>query len=132
MSICTNYANSEKESNTKFRDLHDFAIIEPCYKGQMKLILKEIRRAKGLTQGQLAELASMSVSYLSEIERGVKQINAGKLDALAKALDVRPRDLIQDDLPTQLSEHISNLEHMSEEDRETVLRLAESLASKAR
>ena len=65
-----------------------------CYRTSMKLRIKELRKAKGLTQKQLAEMVGCSVSYMTEMENATKQINARRLDAVAKALRVDVRDLL--------------------------------------
>ena len=53
--------------------------------------LRQLRKARGLTQAQLAELASLPQSQISQIESGVRRGSAIQLDAarnLAFALGV--------------------------------------------
>lgn len=49
-----------------------------------------------MTQEQLAKLSDMTINYLSKIERGVvKQIGAGSLYRIAKALNVSMESLVE-------------------------------------
>jgi transcriptional regulator with XRE-family HTH domain len=60
--------------------------------------IKELRKKKGFTLEQLAELIGSGKSYIWEIEnKGVKRPSAEKLAAIAKALDVTTDFLINDD-----------------------------------
>ena len=77
---------------SRYYRLHDE--MAPVYTGGMKLRLKELRLEKGLTQRQVAEMAGMSVSYYTELELGRKQINANRLEGLAKVFGVTPKGLI--------------------------------------
>jgi transcriptional regulator with XRE-family HTH domain len=62
----------------------------------MKLRLKEFRKANGMTQRVVAEKAGMAVSYYTELELGKKQINANRLQALARVFGVAPQALIDE------------------------------------
>ena len=55
--------------------------------------LRELRRAGGLTQEQLAEKASVSYQAISNIERGVTGPSFATLASIARALKIRPREL---------------------------------------
>lgn len=60
--------------------------------------IKELRKQKGFTLEQLAELIGSGKSYIWEIEnKGVKRPSAEKLAAIAKALDVTTDFLINDE-----------------------------------
>jgi len=50
--------------------------------------IRLIRTRRGLTQGQLAERAKLSVSYLSLIEQGKRNPGLDAVEAVADALDV--------------------------------------------
>jgi transcriptional regulator with XRE-family HTH domain len=50
-----------------------------------------------VSQETLADLAHLDRSYMSGIERGVRNATLLKLFAVAKALKVPPRDLLPDD-----------------------------------
>lgn len=59
--------------------------------------LKELREKKGLTQEELACDAEVSRSTIGMIEVGKRDITLGKLEKLAKALDVEPYELLKFD-----------------------------------
>lgn len=63
----------------------------------MKLNIRQIRKEKGMTLDGLAEKIGVSNGYLSEMERGVKNINSLRLEQLARALNCSPADLIGGD-----------------------------------
>lgn len=54
--------------------------------------LRLVRKARGLAQDQLSDVSGRT--YLSEIERGVKNPTVEKIDALAKAMNVHPLTLL--------------------------------------
>ena len=99
------------------------------YQRGMKLRLKEIRHAKNLTQRQVAELAGMSVSYYTEIELGRKQINANRLQALAKVFGTPPQNLIAGSDTSPAAEILFQLDRLSDEQQQIVLALVRSLSS---
>jgi transcriptional regulator with XRE-family HTH domain len=57
--------------------------------------LKELRAKRGLTQAQLAKLSGVSHSYLSRIEIGMQEPTLGIIEKLAKALKVKPSELLE-------------------------------------
>lgn len=61
--------------------------------------IQEIRKARGLSQRQLAEASGVNVRVLQHYEQGFKDINkaaAETVKALADALDVRMEDLLEE------------------------------------
>lgn len=52
------------------------------------------RQARGLSQEQLAFEAGMKRSYLSELERGLRNPSVRALGRLAAALDIEPAVLV--------------------------------------
>jgi transcriptional regulator with XRE-family HTH domain len=50
--------------------------------------LKRIRKAKGMTQDQVAERASLSTPYISDVERGRANPTLSTAEKLAAALQV--------------------------------------------
>ena len=56
-----------------------------------------IRRAKGLTQEQVAERSGFGQQYLSGLERGRRNPTVVTLYELAQALEVTPVELIKPD-----------------------------------
>ncbi len=57
--------------------------------------LKRLRRRRGMTQATLADKAGMSRAYLSRLEIGKHDPPLSTLLRLAKALRVRPSDLLK-------------------------------------
>ena len=56
--------------------------------------IKSLRKAKGLSQEQLALEAGIDRTYASQIERGIGNPSLRVICALAEILEVRPEDLI--------------------------------------
>lgn len=50
----------------------------------------------GLTQEELAERANFHVNYIGGIERAIRNPSLESLVALAKALEISPRELVPD------------------------------------
>lgn len=73
----------------------------------MKTRIKELRQARGLTQDQLCAMVGMSKSYLSEIERGLKEVNGRRLEAFARAFNVRTADIIDNGGPDEIRAHVA-------------------------
>ena len=63
--------------------------------------IREVRVARGLTQGDLAELCGTSIAAISHIERGTKVPTITTLVRLADALECRVTKLVDvlDKLP---------------------------------
>lgn len=52
--------------------------------------IRHYRRARGLTQRELAVQTGLNVTYLGEIERGVRNLSVLTLLRIADALQLRP------------------------------------------
>lgn|GEM_PF-1341195 len=57
--------------------------------------LKRLRKERGLTQEELADLARLNRNYVGMIERQENAASADTLEALAKSLQVDPIRLIE-------------------------------------
>ena len=55
--------------------------------------IAELRKAKGLTQEQLAEKSGYSVEFVSLVERGVNAPAVAGFEKIAKVLGVEVKDL---------------------------------------
>jgi chromosomal replication initiator protein len=53
-----------------------------------------LRRERGFTLQQVANGTGMSVSHLSEVERGVRRLSNDLLVTIAHFLEVQPSELI--------------------------------------
>jgi transcriptional regulator with XRE-family HTH domain len=58
------------------------------------LVLRELRRERGLSQEALALEADLQRNYISLIERGINQSTITTLFKLAAALQVRPSEFL--------------------------------------
>jgi len=58
------------------------------------LTIRSLRRERGLSQEALADLAQIDRSYMSSVERGLRNISVLNIARIAKALDVPVRDLL--------------------------------------
>lgn len=58
-------------------------------------ILRQHRRMRGLTQEHVAELAGMNVTYLSDVERGKRNVSLINLARLAKAFGMPLEDVLK-------------------------------------
>jgi len=56
--------------------------------------IKTRRQQLGMTQTELAKLANINRSYLSELEQGKVGISLGRAEKLAKTLNCELRDLL--------------------------------------
>ena len=56
--------------------------------------MRELRRAAGLSQEQLAERAGLHRTYIGGIERGERNVGVLNLVQIARALRVRPSELL--------------------------------------
>jgi ribosome-binding protein aMBF1 (putative translation factor) len=61
--------------------------------------LREIREGTGISQEKLAELAGLHRTYVSSVERGLRNISIENIERLAVALAVSMRDLMPETEP---------------------------------
>ncbi|MGP9636553.1 helix-turn-helix domain-containing protein [Psychrobacter sp. AOP3-A1-26] len=54
----------------------------------------EVRKAKGISQEKLAELADINCSYMGNIERGEKNVTLKKVYEICDALNVTIDELV--------------------------------------
>lgn len=82
----------------------------------LKLHIREIRKAQGLTLATVAGRVGISVPHLSGIERGDKNLNNHLMERISSALGVQPTDLISGDEPTPLDDLLELREVMADLD----------------
>jgi transcriptional regulator with XRE-family HTH domain len=56
--------------------------------------VRELRQRKKLTQTDVAQRAGISLTYVSEIERGIRNPTLAVIVRLARALDATPSQLV--------------------------------------
>jgi transcriptional regulator with XRE-family HTH domain len=59
------------------------------------LRIKELRSAKGISQESLAELAGLSRQYVSDVERGTRNISLINIEKIATALKITLPELLR-------------------------------------
>ncbi len=59
-------------------------------------VVRKVREEKGYSLAELAERAGISVSYLSEIERGSKKPSLKTMNKLSSSLNMAGREFLQD------------------------------------
>jgi transcriptional regulator with XRE-family HTH domain len=105
-----------KELPEKFNELGSF--------------IREQRSSARLSLRRLSELAGISNPYLSQIERGLRRPSAEILQQIAKALRISAETLYvqagileKPDGDTDLSRHIFADHHLTEEQRQAMMRI---------
>ena len=58
--------------------------------------IRALRKERGLSQEQLAELSGLDRTYISGIERGLRNVALRNIEALAQALGVSIAELFED------------------------------------
>ena len=59
-------------------------------------VITRIRKAKGLSQESLAEKANLDRTYISGVERGIRNITLKSLDKIIYALDISQVDFFKE------------------------------------
>lgn len=59
-------------------------------------VLTKYRKLNNLSQAQLAELASVNRPYISDIERGLRNVSLLTLDSICSALGRTPAEILQE------------------------------------
>ena len=78
--------------------------------------IRGLRLERGLSQEALADRADLDRSYMSGIERGLRNISVLNIARIADALEVSVRDLIGQDVDVQSTQDklVTIFEHGSE------------------
>mgnify|MGYP003375525803 FL=1 len=63
--------------------------------------IKQKRKAAGKTQDNLAESLSVSVGYISQLERGITKISLDTLSKIAEIFECDLADFVSDVTPSQ-------------------------------
>lgn len=61
--------------------------------------IREIRKQKGLSQQQLANLSNMELSQLNRIELGIVNTSVSHISSLCEALEIHPKIVFDFELP---------------------------------
>ena len=57
--------------------------------------VRSFRAKRSLSQEQLADLAELDRTYISGIERGIRNVSLINIVKIADALDIKPSDLLK-------------------------------------
>jgi transcriptional regulator with XRE-family HTH domain len=57
-------------------------------------VLKEVRRESGISQDQLARMANLDRTFISLLERGLRQPSLKSIFQIASALNLEPDTLV--------------------------------------
>ena len=76
--------------------LHFTKFVFMDIKQKFGLKVKELRKVKNLSQEKLANLAEIDRTYLPTIEKGERNVSIEVVEKLAKALDVKIKDLFDE------------------------------------
>ncbi len=58
--------------------------------------IKELRLSKHLSQEELAEICGLHRTYISDIERGNRNVSIDNIEKIARSLDVDPALLLEE------------------------------------
>jgi len=58
--------------------------------------LRKHRKARGLTQEELAELSGLHFTYIGSVERGERNVSIKAIDTLIRALGLTYREFLED------------------------------------
>jgi transcriptional regulator with XRE-family HTH domain len=103
--------------------------------------LKESRKSKGLSQGELAEKAGFHLQHISRYERGITLPSADALKKLSAALEVSTEYLIDSEQSSfsviqksdpEMTKRLLAIESLPAEDKETVKKLLDAFLIRQR
>lgn len=57
--------------------------------------IRSLRKSKGLTQQELAELSNLDDAYIGAVERGERNFSIDTLEKIMNGLQVQPMDLMR-------------------------------------
>ena len=93
----------------------------------LNIRIRELRKVRDWTIAELADRVGISQPHMSEVERGVKNLNNHLLLRIAKALKVQPHELIvAGETPSQ-DEYAGILSRLNNENRQHLLAIAQAL-----
>ena len=93
----------------------------------LNIRIREIRKSRKMTLEQLAGQVLVSTPHMSEVERGLKNLNNHLLERIAAALGVAPSDLISSDVDTDIARLNELVSRLDAADAARVAAFAEAL-----
>lgn len=97
--------------------------------------IRELRTARDMSQQALGDTIGCSKMTISDLERGNQELTLDYMRRIARALNVKPADLMLDeDNPDRLSSEeralVDDYRNASDEKRELIMRIAEPPAER--
>lgn len=93
--------------------------------------VRDYRKMRGMSQEKLAEAASLSVPYISHIERGTKRASISTLIKLSVALGISVDGLLPNDSPIEMSDSCKDIQLLfydcSAWERQTLLEIVAAI-----
>lgn len=93
--------------------------------------IEELRKARGLTLKQLADLVGTSNQQISFLEKGKRRLTVDWMTRISEALGCQPADLISGDIEIRNERERAMMEFfrgLSEEQQEAFLKATDALA----
>lgn len=97
--------------------------------GELRVILKKRREAKGLTLSHLSRMTGIGVSHLARIERGERFPSGNILYKLAKPLGVTEVSLLKLAGFLSYDDTDEQIERLREETREEIINALQNVAT---
>ncbi|MCU9850620.1 helix-turn-helix domain-containing protein [Defluviimonas sp. WL0024] len=94
--------------------------------------IRDLRKARGLTLGELADMIGVSTPHMSQVERGLKNLNNHLLERIAAALEATPADLIRGNVASDLTRLAEKIQRLDREDRDRVEAFVDALLASRR
>lgn len=92
--------------------------------------IRQLRKARGLTQESLAEEAGLEPAYLGAVERGERNLTIDSIERIAKGFDLEPfhffifpKDMLVEQLDFTQEQVLGFMEDMSESKRKIILQI---------
>jgi transcriptional regulator with XRE-family HTH domain len=94
--------------------------------------IRKLRKEKGLTLEDLSKKTGLSLSYISLIERGLKNPSLRALEKIAECLNITPGILLSDkeEEDESLETFLRINTKLGEKEREMIIQLIKSLENK--
>ncbi|MCS7202576.1 MAG: helix-turn-helix transcriptional regulator [Dictyoglomus sp.] len=95
--------------------------------------IRKIRKQKNLTLEELSKKTGLSLSYISLIERGLKNPSLKALEKIAECLDISPSIFFREediDEKESIEVFLRANTNLDEEERKMIIQLIESLEKK--
>lgn len=89
--------------------------------------LRKLRKDKGLTQEELADLAGLHPTFIGAVERGVKNPSLKSISKIAEALEIDLRDFFPPRIAGKSDQAVADILDLTRERNEGELQLAKKV-----